>query len=256
MTSKADWQEAYRQLVAAGRKRVAEPPTAEEVQALFAGDLPEPEAERVRELLAYYPEMARAMVDPFPMDAAGVLSDAELANHREQLRRKVGLPAPEPQRPVPIAEYRKRRAPLRLAAVAAVVLLLGAGSYAVWLATALPSETRVLHADGQRGEPPNRGISEQVPIQLFTETRYHFKVVYRPERAYTQYRIELVDLTAAQTIWTREGLQRDADGSFPVSLSTRGLAPGRYRLVLSGVAEKSDELAIYTIRLSERPQGK
>src|SRR5438045_1677156 len=112
MTTKADWQEAYRELISTGRKRVGEPPTAEQVQALFAGDLAEPEAERVRELLAYYPEMARAMVDPFPMDAVGVMSDAELATRREQLRRKVGLPASEPQRPVPIVAYRKRRAPL------------------------------------------------------------------------------------------------------------------------------------------------
>jgi hypothetical protein len=96
MISKSDWETACDDLIAAGRKR-HEPPTAEEVEALFLGNLPEPEAARVREVLVYYPEMALAMTEPFPEDAEGVLTDAELTADLAKIKSRlqpVPLPAP------------------------------------------------------------------------------------------------------------------------------------------------------------------
>jgi hypothetical protein len=44
-------------------------------------------------------------------------------------------------------------------------------------------------------------------------------------------------------------VERHADGSFPIELSTKDLPPGRYRLVLYGVNDVRAPLAVYSIRL-------
>jgi hypothetical protein len=89
--TKDDWKAAYALLLAEGRKRLGEPPTVKEVEALFEGRLSDEDADRVRELLSYYPEMARVMTQPWPTEeeAAGILTPEELAEDIAKLRQRV-----------------------------------------------------------------------------------------------------------------------------------------------------------------------
>src|SRR5262249_33149361 len=92
MIRKEDWDAAYREQIAGGQKRVGPPPTFEQVEALSRGELPEPEAERVRETLSYYPDLLRVLTEPFPSVADAVLTDqeieADLARIRERARQR------------------------------------------------------------------------------------------------------------------------------------------------------------------------
>lgn len=219
MITKSDWQDAYDDLIADGRKRVA-PPTFEEVEALMRGDLPEDDAERVREQLAYYPDLARVMTEPMPMPA-------------------------EPE-VIPIAAHRRPR--YLTAAAAALIAVAAAAVYLQWInktPPARPMVAKVLYADGQRGNP------EQTPIQLSTANDYQLQPVFGAGRTYREYRLDLLELEPApeRTLWSRN-VHRQANGSYPVQLSTAGLAPGRYALVLYGLDGESDRLATYTLRLS------
>lgn len=251
MVSDPDWKEAYQRLLADGRNRLGPPPTAEQVQALFAGELPEAEVEKVRELLAYYPEMARAMTDPFPLDVRDDSTAEQRAAEMARLRAAVGLPpAPPPTLPKPIPIAERRRPQRQLAAAAVIVVLLALGGISAWIFSGGPSEDRILHADGQRSV--SRGETEQTPIQLFTQTRYHFNFVFRPQRSYRAFQLDLIDLSG-HSLWSREGVERQGNGEFPVDFSTKRLSPGLYRFRLFGVDDKPELLATYTIRLSDRP---
>jgi hypothetical protein len=234
MISKAEWQNAYRD---DQRKRGAEPPTLEDVEALQRGDLPDDAADRVREQLSHYPELARALTAPFPEDG-DALTPQEIEEDIAALRAR--LVGPAPPLPFPTRRY--------LPIAAAIVILVAVAGVVLWLATRGSSRatvTRVLYADG------SRGAGEQTPIQLSTANDYVLKPLLRPNRQYREYRFELREVTPAQRIiWSRGGVHRESDGSYPVELSTRELGVGRYELVLYGVDESTERLASYTIRLS------
>jgi len=242
MISKSEWQDAYREHLEEGRKRLGPPPTAEEVEALLAGNLAGAEAERVRELLAYYPEVAKMMTAEFPADSAGVLTEAELAEDRAKLLARVRRPIGDP---VSI-----RRPVRRILATAAVLAIAVAGAAIVYEMNDFNGVPVMLSADGQLAAP-TRG-SGQTPHQLHTETDYLLKPTFRPERDYRSYRVELVDLAGepARSIETWRRVNWAPAGSFPVELSTKGFAEGRYQLVLYGVTEQPERLATYTIRLT------
>jgi len=234
MISKAEWQNAYRDNQ---RKRGAEPPTLEDVEALQRGDLPDDVADRIREQLSHYPELARALTAPFPEDG-NALTPEEVAADIAALRAR--LVQAKPPLPFPNRRY--------LPIAAAIVILVVVTGVVLWLATRGPSRntvTRVLYADG------SRGAGEQTPIQLSTATDYVLKPLLRPDHQYREYRFELREVTPAQRIiWSRGSIHRETDGSYPVELSTRDLGVGRYELVLYGVDESTERLASYTIRLS------
>lgn len=227
MINKSDLQNAQRDLAAARRAEV-EPPSAEEVEALFRGDLGEEEAERVRQALAYYPDMVRAMTD---QQLAADLAAADAASNV----------VPFPQR--------------RLVAIAAgilVALLLG-GVYFQSRDTTAPRQlvVRVLDPDGVKGG--TRGAPAQTPISLATGTDYLLKPLFQPERTYGDYRLELVDLGTSppRRVWSRDGVRRAADGSFPAELRDVSLEPGLHELVLYGVeGNQTERLATYTIRFA------
>jgi hypothetical protein len=245
MISKSDWEAACDDLIAAGRER-HEPPTLEEIEALFLGTLPEAEAGRVRELLAYYPELVQAMTDPFPDDDDGVLTEAELAVDLAKIR--TGLPTTPFIPPV-------RHFPVRWAIAAGVVIVLSLGGLALlWRprADAPPRLAKILYADGERGGS-TRGATAQPSIDLTAGTAYLLQPVFTPERAYREYRLELVDggATPPRTIWSRT-VERQANGSYPMELSSGELEPGRYQLLLYGIDGKAELLATYTLRVYER----
>jgi hypothetical protein len=233
MIRKTEWNDACRDVIAEGRKRI-EPPTVEDVEALYRGELSDDEADRVREQLAYYPEMAAAMTDE------QLAADLAAADAQES---PVTAPVPFPA---------QRRFPWLGIAASIIVVLALSGIYLKFRHQGSSRHvlTRVLDADG-----PSRGTrgpaGEQTPAQLSTEADYLLKPAFRPTRSFDEYRLELVDLGTSppRLKWTRSGVQRAPDGTFPAELSTEDLEPGLYELVLYGVdGGRSDRLATYTIR--------
>lgn len=83
MIKKTDWQAAYRDVVREGRQRLGDPPTYEELQAYFEGELLEERASRVRELLACYPELVKVLAQPFPFPYEGKPGDPDFLTDEE-----------------------------------------------------------------------------------------------------------------------------------------------------------------------------
>lgn len=234
MISESEWPKAYRDGLESAQKRVGPPPTDDEIEQLRRGDLPQDEADRVRERLSYYPNLARAIAMPFPEENT-TLTQQELEADVAALRKK--LPAHSaPSRALPIA--------------AAILLTVAIAGIAIWVTRRgepRGSEPRILYADGYRG------TGRQTPIQLSTATDYLLQPVFRPERPYPEYRLDLLQTAAPspRLIWSFQGVHRQADGTYPVHLSTARLTPGLYELVLYGVGgPEADRLAVYTMRVS------
>ena len=243
MITKADWQDAYREILEDGRERIGPPPTPEKIEDLFAGRLSDEEAERVREALAYYPELLRVMTEPVPEDPSSVVSDEEVAAGLARLRQRI-------RRESTVAAVPRRR-PLRrvLIPAAALAILLTGGILAYRLTHRVDGVPVLLSADGELAA---RG-TEQTPHQLSTETDYLLEPAFLPERKHEEYNLELVDLTgdAPRVVESWDDVHQQPNGSFPVPLSTKGFAEGRYQLVLYGVDDDAPvRLATYTIRLS------
>lgn len=74
-------EEAYADLIRRGRERVGGPPTPEEVVAYSRGELPEAEAARFQERLAYYPDIARILSEeePPPGDEERLITPEQMA---------------------------------------------------------------------------------------------------------------------------------------------------------------------------------
>jgi hypothetical protein len=244
MISKEEWREALGDRLSEERTQQA-PPAVEEVEDLFSGKLTGEDAERVRYQLSHHPEMIRVMTTAVPADADEALTDAEVAAGMAKVRQRVDAGPPPP--------HRRRQRVQTLAIAASLVLIVGlAGvAYRRWQREPRVLVTKILYADGERGT--TRGSSLQPPIELNTETDYRLEPVFRPPRAYREYRLELYELVTSpsRVIWSRDGVERQLDGSYEVELSTRGLQPGRYKLVLYGIDDEPSQLATYSLRLYE-----
>jgi hypothetical protein len=245
MITKSDWQDAYREILEDGRERI-DPPSAEKIEELLEGKLPDEEAERVRESLAYYPELLRVMTEPVPADPSTVVTDEEVAGGLARLRQRI-------ERESGPSRIRRRRPPFRriLMPAAAVVIVLAGGILAYRRTHRFDGAPVLLSADGELAGPSAGG---QTPHQLSTETDYLLEPAFLPDRKFADYKLELFDLSgdAPRVVESWTDVRQERDGSFPIPLSTKGFTEGRYRLVLYGVDDKPVRLATYTIRLSRR----
>jgi hypothetical protein len=244
MITEPEWPEAYREGLENAQKRVGPPPTDEELERLKRGDLPQDEADRVRERLSYYPDLARAIAMPLPEENTALAPrelDADIAALRKKLREQPDAPAVFP---IP------RKRPRALSIAAAILVSLAIAGIAIWIAgrgEPRGSATRVLYADG------HRGAGAQMPIQLSKATDYLLQPVFRPERPYPQYRLDLLQAgtPSLRLIQSFENVHRQANGTYPIQLTTAGLTPGLYELVLYGIdGRATDRLAVYTMRVS------
>jgi len=241
MITKEEWEAVYREQIDAGRKRSGLPPTFEDVEALSRGVLPPAEADRVRELLSYYPDLLRVFTEALPEGDEGVLTEEEIASDLEKIRRRL-----RDDRIPQIAGHEGRE--WRVLAVAAVVVIaIALGSVGVWRMTKQPRAllTVLIYPEA------SRGIPTATPLRISTDADYILKPVFEPRHPYSEYRLELVDLATAppKRLWLRDHIARQSDGTYPVPLTTRGLEPGLYRLVLYGVDGTVEDLAEYTLRL-------
>ncbi len=242
MNTTRDWQDARQDLLEDGRRRVGPPPDVEKVEALLRGDLPEAEAQRLREVLAYYPELVRVMAAEVPPESEAILTDAQREADFARIRQRLGLPPTVVEMP----HRRERSRAFALAAGIIVAVTIGSIALMRWNREPRPMTTKVLIADAERG---SRGPSSASAVVLSSESDYLLKPLYRPLRANREYRLELVDLntTPHRSVWQQEGVKSQPDGSFPAHLSTEDLEPGRYELVLYGIDGEADRLATYTL---------
>jgi len=243
MNDSSGWKDAYRDVIAEGRKRL-DPPTVDEVEALFENKLPEAEAERVRKLLAYYPEMARAMIEPFPADTAGVPAATQ-----PPAATPAAAPTPVPK-PLPFPKRLPRPA-FAVAAGLIVVLAIGAivaGLFKSGPAASIAVTRKVYPTDiGARG-----GASAPPPILLEQDRDYRLELVFTPDREYREYRLVFLDLGSApaRSLWSRDHEHPEQPGVYAVPLSTK-LPPGLYELVLYGLDDgEAEHLATFAIRVS------
>jgi hypothetical protein len=245
MISKEDWQNAYHDVLDDGRKRVGPPPAPEEVEALFEGRLEGAEADRVRERLAYYPEMVRAMTAEFPEAADDVLSDADVEADLANIRARVGIAVPvQPSTVVPLRTPKRRI----LAIAAGIVIALAAGSLVMqrWMREPRSIMTVRVYPRTERGSSPS------APAQLSKANDYVLQAVPAIAAKYREYRVELFDLTTepAEKVWTTKDAELQADGTIAITLPTTDLDPGLYRAVLYGVNGMDKPLGEYRLRLS------
>ncbi|HEV8435656.1 MAG TPA: hypothetical protein VGR95_19760 [Thermoanaerobaculia bacterium] len=244
MINESEWPKAYRDGLEDAQRRVGPPPTDEQLERLQRGELPQDEADRIRERLSYYPELARAIAMPFPEENTA-LAPEELEADIAALRKKLHE---QPEAPAVFPAPRERSHALSIAA--AILVSIAIAGIAIWIVRRgepRGSVTRVLYADG------HRGAGAQMPIQLSTATDYLLQPVFRPERPYAQYRLDLLQAGTAspRVIRSYQDVQRQANGTYPIPLTTARLTPGLYELVLYGVeGGAANRLAVYTMRVS------
>ena len=239
MITKSELQAVHGQMLTERRQRLGAPPTNEELFAYMRGELAPEDQARVRELLIAYPELARAMAEPFPED--GDLSEAELDAHWEALQKR------SHGNVVEMRFRRWQRASLALAAALAIavvsVVLLSVRLRQQSLEPRVMSDAHMLFPDGQRG-PEKEAATAITPAGDYQLT----VSIINPPPAFTTFRLELTD--GSRTLWSSPALARPADDTFRIDMRRAFLAPGKYQVVVYGVNDaRQERLASYSLRI-------
>ena len=239
MITKSELQAIHGQMLAERRRRLGAPPTNEELFAFMRGELSSDDEARVRELLIAYPELARAMAEPFPED--GELSEAELASHWNSLQKRIhGDPA-----------QRRVRYWQRTSAALAAAMILAFGGL-VWqrqasLAPRVATSRHLLLPDGQRGagEPATVISADGNAFVLIAS------LIDPP--ACDAYRLEIVTAGGApRTLWRSAALGRPGNDTFEIVVPRAFLAPGLYKVIVYGVTgERQEQLSSYSLRVPD-----
>ena len=278
MIKRAVWEAVYRELIADERKRLGEPPTAETLLAYSQGELDTDETARVQEFLILYPELARALVAPFPSSAEirpgdpDYLSDEMLEQDWQAIQARLDK---EPAVAVPATSGARknlwfylrgffrdllRRPQLATAASLGMIAVLGflalrAEQHVQKLTQELATprinlEHRVLLPDGERD-----AAGEETPILLRPQADHYLltpTVAHLPSNP--DYRLRLVEVEGAREkeVWSTEGL-RPKDNTFEIWMPQTFLRSGdRHRLEVYGLrAGKPTLLAAYTVELRD-----
>jgi hypothetical protein len=253
MITKSDWQAVRDEMAAADRRRLGEPPSADEMMAYERGELSGSDAERVRAWLVSNPDVARALIEPFPANGAGpgdpgFLSDAELSKQWVALQRRIHAPDIAPAR-------RVVQFPARWLGLAAAVALVFAGLF--WRAdlevrrlTRQLSEPRMV---GQHGgalwpDQNRRGGGEEPQVTVPAGRDADFDIMLAGEALFQQYRLEL-SATGTQPSWKSPASQA-VDGALSIHIPREFLKPGNYRIVVYGVTGTHEErLDSYSFRV-------
>ncbi|HEY6141043.1 MAG TPA: hypothetical protein VI670_25075 [Thermoanaerobaculia bacterium] len=225
---------------AARALRAGEPPTDDEIEAYLNGELSADEARRLRERLAQFPELARALNEPFPAaDDPDVLEESRSGGHVLFFWRTTAIAAV-------------------LTTVVLGVLLLQTQTKMRRMTKDLSRphvdlENALLLPDGQRGKP-----SDEAPIALPKSGENYLLVpalIHQPE--FRDYRVDIVDLNtpAPHTIWSSSGLHRRSDDTFEIWIPRTFLNPGIYQLVVYGIDGTAERLAKYTVRVPRPDRG-
>jgi hypothetical protein len=239
MITKSELQAIHGQLLADRRRRLGPPPSNEELFAFMRGELAAEDEARVRELLIAYPDLARAMAEPFPEESD--LSDVELDAHWSSLQKRIhGDPV-----------QRRVRFWQRTSAALAAAMLLAFGGI-VWqrqasVAPRMAAGAHVLFPDGQRGP------GDAATLITADGDSYLLIVSLIHPRKFDKYRLELVTTSAApRTLWSSPALRRPDNDTFRIVVPGAFLAPGRYQVTVWGVSgERQEQLSTYSLRVTE-----
>ena len=252
MITKSDWQTAHREMTAEERRMLGEPPTAEEMLAYSRGELAAENAARVRVWLVTNPDLARALMQPFPDDHAqpgdrDFLSQDELSRHWVSLQQRIRESSPG---------SRLLRFPAPWTALAAAIALVFAGLY--WQAESKARrldrelrepqalESQLLLPDGRRGV-------EQATLLTATGDRLVLDLALFDASRFETYRVEMSDGTAGASPWRSTATRAADEETLSINVSRAFLKPGKYQLVVYGIAGgREQKLDSYTLRVPSR----
>ena len=232
MTSKSDWQDANRELIADQRRQFGDPPTAEELLAYSRGELSESEEEQVRDRLVAYPELARMYAAPFPEEGEGV-SELQQRDDWSLLQRRLGHPGAKAQRGRVLFF---RYAPFSVAAALALLFFgLFVQSERNSRYHAAQSTVPRLLADPQELDPDgDRGANAPTMLRKDGEA-YLLKPRLINQVRYPHYGVELRDAKNVR-LWLNNSAQPDEYDSFQIVVPHAFLRPGeRYKLKVFGM---------------------
>jgi hypothetical protein len=254
MSGKDDWEKAYREIIARGRDRLGDPPTAEEIEAYSRGALPEAKMAHVRELLAYYPDLASALNENEPpaMTEQRLLTDAQMAAGWESVQRRVGLTMPAP---IPFAAAPKPGPSRTLAIAASVAAAILAGLYihSRWVVRDLRQQLSVARVKVDKivvSQEGSRGPARPNAIRLAANTESVMVVLTLVDGTDAKaFRLELVDAASIpeRVIWSAADLTRRRDGTFAVQIPRNLLEGADFRFRLYSGGEHGRLLATYRL---------
>jgi hypothetical protein len=239
MIDKSEWQKANRELMAEERRKLGDPPTAEEMLAYSRGELSEAEDERIQDLLVAYPELARMFAEPFPEEGDPVPQE-QLRAGWSALQRRLGGSEPLLH---PRAETQRgrwllhRHVPMTIAAALAVIffgLFVQAESRARHHARRA-DQPRILAAPQELDPDGTRG-ADKTPTMLHKEgDAYLLKPRLINRVRHPHYQLELRDANDTP-IWTNNTAQPDEDDTFQIEIPHPFLRAGEpYALRIVGV---------------------
>jgi hypothetical protein len=242
MVTKREWEIAYRAAIARGREHV-DPPAPDEIVAFSRGELPPDEMERVREALAYYPNLALAVSGADDRNEhAPLLNDEELSADWDRLRKSLSAVQSQPLHIEPGQVATRRASRERYFAIAAsVFFLLALSGLFVQSRTITALREELLHPrahverivlldDTSRGGPP----SASATFPLRPETQSVVLVLTLPEeQAEGAYRVEIADLQPASpvVVW-QSAIERGRDRTFTIEVPSAFLRSPQYRITL------------------------
>lgn len=225
-----DWTDARREIAAADRKRLGDPPTAEEMLAYTRGELPAAEEQRIHELLAAYPELARTLAAPFPDDDGGLISEQELDKRWAQFGWRARASRP--------------RAPYAWTALAAAIALVFAGLY--FQAAIEQNRPRAISISEHLVLPDgHRGGGSTATVLKPDGDAVLLRVALMDDRPLSTYRVELKK--DERTLWTGTAAPSH-DGTLPILVPRAFLEPGNYQLL---VLSEDEHIGSYSLRVPE-----
>lgn len=234
MMNRTEWQAVRDALIADDRARLGEPPTVDELLAYERGELSEEEAERVRQLLVAYPELARAYAAPFP-DEDATLPDDVIDRQWNAFRASRGSGAR-------VLQFWRGAA----AIAAAVAVVFGA---MLWQARTELRQPRILAGEPTLLTPDGvRGLEQRhTPVTPEGDAVVLLVSIVGPTD-YDTYRLELVDAESHKRFWSSAPLRAPDSNSFNIEIPSRTLTPGTYEVRAYGLRGNAEALvATYTI---------
>lgn len=239
MSSRNEWDAALDDYSEQERRRLGDPPTAEQLDRYKRGQLSEEERDRIRAHLAVRPELADSLLND-------ILTDDEVEADWQKLQRS--LPRP--------GWY--ERQPLRIAAGVLIAVLAGA---------VVQSRLSIQKLEREREEPrvfsvrhelspleANRGAGgEDTPYPLSANEDHYLLVplLYEDTRQ-SAYRVEVVDVEANRNVWSKR-VALSSDAPLEISVPRAFFEPGRhYRLDLVGLDKPNAERTSYLLRVEAR----
>lgn len=242
MMNRTEWQAVRDALIAGDRAKLGPPPTAEELLAYERGELSEKEAERVRQLLIAYPELARAYAAPFPEEDDAALP-ADVVDRQWQ-RFRAGKGVESAGR---VLQFWRAFSAIAAAAAVTFGAMLWQKESESRRPHVLP-EAQVLSPDGSRGvEPPHLAITPSGESVVLT-------VSVIGANDYEHCRVELVRGDSQKPVWTSEPLRLPKTGAFDVEIPSPTLAPGTYQLAVYGLRGSAREpVATYSVDVMRPP---